>query len=175
MKIFCESERVYIRRTEISDAAILAKWKEDLLIRKMSIGLDTKITLEKEENDIKNSMENPGELYWIIEIKQINKPIGYIRINWMDNEERFAWLRFGLGEERGKGYAKEALKVALEKLFMDKVHRIDAEVYKFNEGSYNLLKSLGFKEEGTRRDAHYDGENYVDVIVMGLLSGELKS
>ncbi|WP_142413759.1 GNAT family N-acetyltransferase [Hathewaya massiliensis] len=46
---------------------------------------------------------------------------------------------------------------------------MDAEVYKFNEISFKLLQSIGFKHEGTRREAYYENKNFADVLVLGLL------
>jgi ribosomal-protein-alanine N-acetyltransferase len=89
----------------------------------------------------------------------------------MDYHKRFAWLRFGLGEERGKGYAHEALSLLAHKLFSSNCHRIEAEVYDFNARSLALLERLGFKREGVKREAHHDSDGYHDVIVLGLLRG----
>lgn len=38
LPIFCESERLYLRDVELTDSSLLVKWKNDDLIRKMSIG-----------------------------------------------------------------------------------------------------------------------------------------
>jgi len=73
-------------------------------------------------------------------------------------------------EERGKGYAKDALGALIRHLFSVGTHRIEAEVYEFNQQSLGLLKSLGFREEGTKRSAHFDGKRYWNVKVLGLLS-----
>lgn len=174
MDIFCESERTYLRKIRISDAEKVACWKDDPLVRKMSVGMDIEITVENQERDIKRSIESPREQYWIIIAKDTGRAIGYIRINWMDGSERFAWLRFGLGEERGKGYAREALAAFVRKLFLGQTHRIDAEVYEFNSRSIRLLESIGFKQEGIRREAYFDGGEYTNVIVFGLLAQDIK-
>lgn len=173
MKIFCESERLYFRYIELADLPLIVKWKNDPLIRKMSIGMNARITFQNQERDIRRSIEENKDLYLIIILKETDKPIGYIRFNWMDESDCFAWLRYGLGEEREKGYAKEALNVTLKKLFALNIHRVDAEVFEFNKPSLRLLEALGFKEEGVRRDAYYDREKYFDVIVMGLLKKDL--
>lgn len=174
MEVFCESERTYLRKVRLGDAARITAWKNDPLIREMSVGFDADITVENQEWDIRRSIESSREQYWIITIKEIDKPIGYIRINWIEANERYAWLRFGLGEERGKGYAGEALGVFVRKLFSGGTHRIDAEVYDFNKRSLKLLEAIGFKKEGVRRAAYYDGKEYSDIIAMGLLKEDLK-
>lgn len=173
MEIYCESVRTYLRKVQLDDAKRITTWKNDPLVREMSVGFDTEITVENQERDIKRSIDSRREQYWIITVKETDKPIGYIRINWMEGNERYAWLRFGLGEERGKGYAREALNAFVRKLFEGDTHRIDAEVYDFNKRSYRLLEAIGFKKEGVRRAAYYDGKEYSDIIIMGLLKDDL--
>ena len=55
------------------------------------------------------------------------------------------------------------------------MHRIEAEVYEFNERSLGLLESLGFKREGRKSEAHFDSERYVDVVILGLLKEDFQS
>jgi RimJ/RimL family protein N-acetyltransferase len=77
-----------------------------------------------------------------------------------------------MGKERGKGYAKDGLKCCLKHFFKQGMHRVDAEVYEFNKVSKGLLKDLGFKEEGVRRQAYSDNERFWDILVFGLLESE---
>ncbi len=67
-----------------------------------------------------------------------------------------------LGKERGR-------------ILTGEVHRVEAEVYEFNEASLHLLTSLGFKREGVKRQAHFDGEAYCDIVVMGLLAKDFEN
>ncbi|MDF2606838.1 MAG: hypothetical protein K0S34_1033 [Bacillales bacterium] len=168
MTVLCESTNLYLREVETSDSKLIAKWKNDKLLKEMSIGLETEISADNQQEDIVRSIQS-HQLYYIIILKDTNKPIGYIRINWMDDTNYFGWLRFGLGEERGKGYSKEALKSFIQSLFENGTKRIDAEVYEFNNVSINLLTSLGFKHEGTRRKAYYTNKKFYDVYTLGLL------
>ena len=165
----CEGQRIYLRNIELTDADLMAKWKDDIVMRKMSVGLDTNINYENQFQDIKLSMEEGEELYLIIALKDNNQPIGYIRINWLDENREMAWIRFGLGSHKQKGYAKEGLKLSINYLFKLGTHRIDAEVLSFNYNSQYTLKSVGFLHEGTRRQAYYDGTNYVDILIFGII------
>ncbi|MEI5908788.1 GNAT family protein [Bacillus spongiae] len=169
--MFCESENLYLRSVQLSDSSTITEWKNDHYMKEMSIGLHTTVTLETQQLDIKKSLEGHHP-YYIICKKESNKPIGYIRFNWMDHTERVGWLRFGLGEDRGKGYARQALQACFRTMFETNAHRIDAEVFEFNVVSFSLLKSLGFKHEGTRRKAYYtNGQDY-DVLTLGLLKND---
>jgi ribosomal-protein-alanine N-acetyltransferase len=166
--IICEGNGVILRQVQATDAPLLAQWKNEPLIREMAVGWDVVITPENQEKDILGSLDNPNELYAMVIMG--TKPIGYIRVNWLDDTGKFVWLRYALGEERGKGYAKDAVGALADWLFdVRDVHRIDAEVYEYNEASINLLRSLGFQHEGTRRQAHVQKEKYYNVHVFGLL------
>jgi len=63
-----------------------------------------------------------------------------------------------------------ALEQFRQRLFSEGAHRIEAEVFEFNEPGRRLLAGLGFEAEGVKRQAHFDGERYHDVIVFGLLA-----
>lgn len=165
-------ERVYIRSIRVSDAAVIAQWKSDPLFRKMSTGTAAIINEGNQRQDIEKSIKLPSETYVMIVEKESMKPVGYVRFNWMGGTRRFGWLRFGLGEQRGKGYMREALSGIFHHLFQEETHRIDAEVYEYNERSLHLLKSLGFIKEGTRRLAYFDDERYFDIEVLGLLQSD---
>ncbi|MBI9011447.1 MAG: GNAT family N-acetyltransferase [Clostridiales bacterium] len=168
--MYLNTERVFLRSVQVEDASLIVEWKSDFLIRKMSVGLDTDINIENQMKDIKSSLKSDEELYQLICLNDTGRPIGYIRINWTG--DGMAWLRFGLGEKRKKGYAKEALIGFINQLRKEGLHRIDAEVYDYNLDSFNLLTRLGFIKEGVKREAHISEEKYSDVYVMGLLRGD---
>ncbi|MBN2794674.1 MAG: GNAT family N-acetyltransferase [Clostridia bacterium] len=160
------TERLYLRPVFIEDAEIITSWKTKPLMRKMSTGQHTEITVESQKKDIQKY--EGSQDYLVICLKD-HTPIGYCRIDWLNDNPGMVWLRFGLGEHRGEGYMYEALKDWFRDLFAYGVVRIDAEVYSFNKESIGLLEKLGFVIEGRRRKAHYDDEGYHDVLVMGLL------
>ncbi len=175
MSVFARGQRVYLRPVQASDAELITSWKQDPVVRRMALGPDTEIDLAGQEKDIKTAASSIDELYVVIVIAETDEPVGYIRINWMDSEHRFVWLRFALGARRGEGNAKDALRCFLTRLFSLGLHRAEAEVYEFNQPSLGLLKSLGFYEEGRKRQAHYDGKGFADVVVLGLLKEHFPS
>jgi RimJ/RimL family protein N-acetyltransferase len=174
MTIFCKGDKVYLRPVRMEDVPLIVKWKGDPLIQRMALGSEVQITLENQGEDVKEAIQSDKKLYLIIVIEKTDQAIGYVRINWIDETKRFAWLGFALGEQRGRGYAKDALRALLAHLFAGGVHRVEAEAYEFNERSLGLLESLGFKREGIKREAHLDGERYANIVVLGLLKEEFR-
>jgi RimJ/RimL family protein N-acetyltransferase len=67
---------------------------------------------------------------------------------------------------------KDALRAFLTQAFAHGMHRADAEVIEFNTASLRLLEGLGFKQEGLKRKAYFDGKTYSDIYVMGLIGGD---
>ena len=137
-----KTKRLTLRNVEITDAKLLAQWKNDPDLQEMSTG-QKEFTTETEQTDITNNHDP----YYILVINETNEPIGYIRINWLDEHATCAWLRFGLGPHRGQGYMKEALETLITTLFNQGVHRIESEIYDYNTPSQKLLQSLNFEHE----------------------------
>jgi ribosomal-protein-alanine N-acetyltransferase len=164
-----------LRAVQTADAALVTRWKNDPLVRKMALGPDTKARLRDQHKDISEAIGSPRQSYWMVVIRETRQPIGYVRVNWIDADHRCAWLRFALGEQRGHGFAKDALRALLGHMFHQGVHRIEAEVYQFNRASLRLLEALGFRREGIKREAHFDGRKYANILVLGLLAKDWKA
>jgi RimJ/RimL family protein N-acetyltransferase len=170
----CGDEILYLRTVRPGDAADVARWKDDPLLRRMALGRTHQASEQGERDEIERALGSDRELYLVIVLREGDHAIGYVRINWIDGDSSLAWLRFALGERRGEGHAKRALRCLLEHLFARGLHRVDAEVYEFNEASLALLDRLGFRREGRKRRACHDGENWRDVVVFGLLRDDLR-
>jgi len=172
---FCKGERVYLRPAHLSDVPLIVTWKKGPLVQKMALYPGCEISAEREKESVKKASKADDELYLIVVIKRTDQPIGYVRLNFWEGQPGCAWLRFALGEERGKGYGKDAVACLMEHLFEQGLHRVDAEVYSFNTICLSLLASLGFVKEGVKREAFFDGKEYVDIVVFGLLRSDFFS
>lgn len=101
--------------------------------------------------------------------------VGESVINEIDWEVRSANFRIAIfhQEERGRGIGRWMVEktrdYAFEKL---KLHRLDLDVYSFNERAARLYKSVGFHQEGILRDAVLDGDSYADDILLAMLEEE---
>ena len=166
-------KRVYLRKVKKSDADILCKWKNDTYFKKMALDEDSIITLANQQQDIEKTQLDKNQLYYIIQHKQKDQPIGYIRINWINIKNKMAWLRFGLGDLRKQGYGEESLRIFFDYWFENGLHRAEAEVFEYNLPSVKLLTKLNFKREGEKRKAHYYQGKYYDVILFGLLKEDI--
>lgn len=98
--------------------------------------------------------------------------IGYAQIHGIDAVHRSAMLGLRIGDaaERGKGYGREALELAVTFCWNHlNLSRIGMIVFATNERAVKLYREFGFEQEGLlRRGVFIDGQ-WVDVILMGLL------
>lgn len=126
-------------------------------------------------------------------LPEITSPSGEDGLRWMLQGEEgtllgtcalFDWRRdwqgarldFALSHAvRGKGLMREALVAVLRHGFAAmRLHRVECQVHQLNLAPMRLLRSLGFVQEGSRREAGFwDGTRH-DLLVYGLLRPEFK-
>jgi RimJ/RimL family protein N-acetyltransferase len=74
---------------------------------------------------------------------------------------------------RGHGLAVAAVRELAERLFRDRnVHRIEAEVYGFNEPALRVFERAGFARDGVRRRAYDRAGAWQDGVCFGLLADD---
>ncbi|MEA2067156.1 MAG: GNAT family protein [Thermotogota bacterium] len=115
------------------------------------------------------SLNLPERIDYRLEVE--GKLVGSISlssIRWFNHKAKIS-LFIKLSEQN-KGYAKRSLKIIVDHCFnMLNFHRLEAEIVDYNEKSINLFESLGFKREGTMREAKYYEGKYHDIYMYGLL------
>jgi diamine N-acetyltransferase len=112
-----------------------------------------------------------------IQLLKTKKLIGTCQLHSISAVHRNAELQIRIGDvsERGHGAGTDAVRLLLKFGFDDlNLHRIFLHVFADNRAALQTYEKCGFKREGTLRDtAHIDGR-YVDVVVMGILRGEIE-
>ena len=113
-----------------------------------------------------------------IELKSEKKVIGGLSLNKINNFQGTAGGGIWLNKKyHNKGYGSEAfaerLKFAFNKL---KLRRVETGFLKGNKSSFKMLKRMGYKLEGMKREAFRckaDGK-IKDEYIMGLLKADWK-
>lgn len=78
-------------------------------------------------------------------------------------------------KEQGRGYMKEAVKMALEYAFKElRLHRIEASALVENMRSRNVLKACGFKELGLNEDYLFIDGKWRDHVTYYITSNQMK-
>lgn len=174
---FLVGKTTYLRPVELSDTELIQKWHNDPKIRERARIGELPVTYTKEENDIRVAKDSREEIYFIIMEKSTDNPVGFIRLNLIDPVSRNMWLRFIIGNTSawGKNLAYDALNQVLRWLFSEQnIHRVTLETYETNQRAIRFFTKLGFKQEGTIREAVYSDGKYSDIISLGILAGEFE-
>ncbi len=116
-------------------------------------------------------------VYFIIEVISGNelKAIGDIGLDSINSKDHFATFGIAIGEKDywSKGYGTEAARLMIKYGFEQlNLHRISSSAVSFNERSVRMHKTVGFREEGRRREIVYTNGQYHDLIDFGLLRTE---
>jgi RimJ/RimL family protein N-acetyltransferase len=76
-------------------------------------------------------------------------------------------------DHQGNGYATETVELVLDYCFDERrLHKVNARVLAFNEGSKHVLEKVGFRSEGRRREDFYVDGEYVDADLYGITAAE---
>ncbi|MBF0367713.1 MAG: GNAT family N-acetyltransferase [Oligoflexia bacterium] len=116
-----------------------------------------------------------GGVLVIVDIHS-GKLVGDVTLKDIDGDTKSAHVRIAIAKAElyGKGYARNAMIALLEYSFHElELNRIELEVFSFNERAIRLYKSLGFVEEGRKRQAYRDEHGLLhDVVLMSILACE---
>ncbi len=104
------------------------------------------------------------------------KVVGEVSLKSIRWFNRKAELSIFLAKEyRGRGLGKQALEAIMDYAFEKmNLHRLEAEVVAYNPDVVAMMKKMGFKEEGTLREAKYYNGKYYDIYRFGLLRPEYR-
>ena len=148
-------------RPEVADfLAAVSPWNEDDL--RASFGADPK-----------------QEARFVIEVDEEDgpRPAGAVAFSVANRRSRIAYL-YGLMVDpafRGRGLGGGAMRLLAEHLIRELgYHRIQFEVYGFNERAVRLFERAGFVLEGRRRLAYERHGGWADGVLFGLVEEDLE-
>jgi RimJ/RimL family protein N-acetyltransferase len=173
--ILC-SERLRLRRFELSDAPALAAYRSDPEVARYQ-SFDAPFSLDAARAFIAGlgcaDDASPGWFQWAIE--RLDEPglIGDVGVNLLD-DRRQAMIGYTLAPSfQRQGYASETIARLLEHLFGEReLRRVSAECDTRNASSVRLLERLGFRREGHLRGSTFEKGEWSDDYVYGMLAEE---
>lgn len=122
--------------------------------------------------------EKGAGIRWAIRLKQDGELVGTCGFNSWDSRMQSAVIGFDLMSEYWQGgISTEAVSAVIRVAFSGslacgQLHRIQADTVPGNIASEALLRKLGFKEEGLRRESGYWKNAFHDLKCYGLLRHE---
>jgi RimJ/RimL family protein N-acetyltransferase len=128
-----------------------------------------------------------NEAYWRAKLKDETREdyaitddsldhIGNCGLSEIDAKRKKAQLWIYIGQHQGRGHGKEAVRALLSRAFEElRLERIYLRVLVSNPRAYRFYKALGFVEEGCMRHDTVHEEEYVDSVLLSMLSAEFKA
>jgi RimJ/RimL family protein N-acetyltransferase len=147
-------------RPEVADSlAAVSPWEEP----------ETVAALEADPAD---------EGRFVLEVEQNGRwlPVGGLSFSVANRRSRIAYL-FGVMVDpsfRGRGLAASASRMLAVHLIRDLgYHRVQLEVYGFNEQALRVFERAGFMREGVRRKAYWRHGQWADGVHFGVVEEDL--
>jgi RimJ/RimL family protein N-acetyltransferase len=124
---------------------------------------------------VRDAVVSEGVLAWAIANRDDDLLIGTMTVLHIDSANARAEIGYALASSHwGRGYAQEALRIALAFAFdAMQLRRIEADVDPRNQASCRLLERIGFVREGLLRERWLVAGDLQDSAIYGLLRGEL--
>jgi diamine N-acetyltransferase len=127
---------------------------------------------------VERAMDTSGEdRKFAILVEGIDEPVGFTALYGL-----FRQLAPELGamispaEARGRGVGREAERLTIERAFDEfGAHRVYGRIPAHNEPAKRLVKSLGWKHEGTMRAHIRRGEELIDLELWGVLPDDFRA
>ncbi|GAA0520370.1 N-acetyltransferase [Paractinoplanes deccanensis] len=170
------TERLILRRFRPSDAPVLAAYRSDPAVARYQ-SWDAPFPLPRAETAVANFMasdpDKPGWFQYAIERIRDRDLIGDVAVHLHDNLKQ-AEVGFTLAtEHQKKGYATEAVRAVLDRLFrVQGLHKVAGECDARNVASAALMERLGFTREGLLRQQTFIKGEWTDDLIFGLLATE---
>lgn len=170
------SERLRLRKMSDEDIRVYHTWRNNIdVMNSTSPALDL-YTYEETKRFVESVILNTEtSKSYIIEEKKANQPIGITSLIHIDMKNRNAECIIDIGDQNswGKGYGTEAFTLLLDYAFLElNLHRVFLRVFSANHKAIRLYEKLGFKHEGSSREALYREGKWQDIVQMGLLKKE---
>ncbi|MEV0582020.1 GNAT family protein [Nonomuraea sp. NPDC050310] len=168
---------IRLRPLEPGDAEALWRWGSDPeVIRYMGAGQPeslaqlTKRHLERPTNTYSNTLLGAETL-------ETGKLIGAVRLRDAQPEIGDAELDIWIGEKDhwGRGFATDTMRTMCRYGFDElRLHRITLWVVAENVAARRVYEKVGFVQEGVARESFRRAGKWHDMVLMGLLEGELR-
>ncbi|TKI58847.1 GNAT family N-acetyltransferase [Brevibacillus antibioticus] len=174
---FLEGERVFLRPIGTEDTELYFRSLFNKETR-MLTGTQKHFTREQIHQYIANKGQDSSSVLLLICLCENDQVIGDVQIGDIDSKNRNAFIRISIDQNayQGKGYGSEALLLMLDYGFgILNLHRIELNVFAFNERAIHTYEKLGFQREGVQRQALYYNHAYHDSILMSMLANEYRA
>jgi diamine N-acetyltransferase len=169
-----KGEKVFLRELEPGDEEILYRWENDPETWRVS-GTTAPFSRDLLRRYVESAGDifTDGQLRTLICRNEDERAIGTLDLFDHDpvNQRAGVGVLIAEKEERGKGYAREALQLmmehAFERLFF---HQLYSNIAVSNEASLNLFEKIGFSIVGRKKEWIRRPDGWEDELLLQCLA-----
>ncbi len=144
--------RMEVRAARIADCGELARGMRSVVEEGRWLATETSASADELAQRFRASVEWDGLFLFVLE--EDGEIVGSLGMQPTQADGVLSLGMWVLPEWRARGGGRRLIEVALDSLDGADVHKIELEVFPDNEAAIALYRSLGFEQEGLRRD-HY--------------------
>ena len=171
-----DGEGFLLRRAAAADVDFLAGLAEHDEVEPFMAAVSARGHEELGE-EVRRSEEEPS-LHGRFVIEVEDERAGTVAFDVANRRSRIAYLHALMvhPDYRGRGLATAATRLLVRHLVFDlDYHRVQLEVYGFNEPALRQFERAGFLREGVRRQAYWRHGDWVDSVLFGLVREDLEA
>ncbi|MEU6788070.1 GNAT family N-acetyltransferase [Nonomuraea angiospora] len=167
---------IRLRPLEPSDAELMWRWNHDPEVGRWMFSSypESLAQITRRFEDLPRNSYTSA--FFGIELLNKRQLIGSVRLRDAEPETGAAELDLRIGDKEywGRGYATDTVKVICRYGFAEmRLHRIRLSVVAENAAAIRVYEKVGFVVEGREREAFRRDGTWHDMVLMGLLEGEL--
>lgn len=171
-------KKVILRPIEQEDLEMLRELTNDPEFEKMIVGWSFPVSKKEQLEWFEGIKNDLSRLRYTIETKEDGAVgmIGLRDIDWKNGSAYGLGMRIARKEIRTKGLATDAWMTLMRYAFDElRLNRINGSALAYNKASLRVCEKVGFKIEGTQRQAVYKNGEYVDVILLGCIKSDYET
>ena len=159
-----------LRNIQTEELSLILSWRNEPKVRE-NMYTKHKISLDEHLAWWKTVQNSDNQQYFMYELNAI--ALGVVSFNQIDMQNHNSSWAFYASPEAPKGTGTKMEFLALNYAFTElSLHKLCCEVLAFNTPVIKLHKKFGFQIEGILRDHHKNGESFIDIYKLGILSDE---
>lgn len=118
-------------------------------------------------------MTSDDRIVWVIQDRTTGAIVGESVLNDLDRANSSCGFRIWIAGATGRGLGTEAVRLTVGHAFGEQqLHRVELDVYDFNPRARRVYEKVGFRLEGTRREALRFDDGWVDAHQMAMLRSD---
>jgi len=171
-------KKVILRPIEEEDLEMLRELTNDPDFEKMIVGWSFPVSKKDQEAWFSNAKNGLDRLRYAIETEEDGAVgmIGLRDIDWKNGTATGLGMRIARKEIRTRGLATDAWMTLMRYAFNElRLNRVNGSALAYNKASLRVCEKVGFKVEGTMRQAVFKNGEFHDVVMMGCLKSDYEA